>query len=70
MVGNGYLMAHPTHPPLRLSAAPAQFDDELPGIRRPGPELGEHSREILAELGYAAEQIDVLVKDGVVLTPS
>jgi len=69
VVGNGYLMAHPDHPPLRLSAAPAQFDDELPGIRRPGPELGEHSREILAELGYAGAEIDVLVDEGVVLAP-
>ncbi len=70
VVGNGYLMAHPDHPPLRLSAAPAQFDDEIPSIRRAGPELGEHSREILAELGYAGGEIDALVNDGVVLAPS
>ncbi len=34
VVDNGYAMAHPTHPTLKLSAAPAQFDNELPEIRR------------------------------------
>lgn len=61
VVDNGYLMAHPEHPPLRLAAAPAQFDDELPAIRRPGPRKGEHTREVLAELGYSPEEIDALV---------
>ena len=69
VVDNGYLMPHPDHAPLRLSAAPAQFDDEVPAIRRSGPALGEHSREILAELGYAQAEIDALVDDGVVVTP-
>jgi crotonobetainyl-CoA:carnitine CoA-transferase CaiB-like acyl-CoA transferase len=68
VVDNGYLMAHPGHAPLRLSAAPAQFDDELPAIRREGPALGEHSREILAEVGYGPAEIDTLITDGVVVT--
>lgn len=58
---NGYLMAHPDHPSLRLAAAPAQFDDELPSIRRPGPDKGQHTREVLAEVGYTAEEIEALV---------
>lgn len=69
VVDNGYLMAHPTHPPLRLAAAPAQFDDELPAIRRPGPERGEHTREVLAELGYQTAEIDALVTNGAVDEP-
>lgn len=67
VVENGYLMEHPDHPRLRLSAAPAQFDDEALTIRRPGPELGEHSVEILGELGYGDDDVDRLVKDGVVV---
>jgi crotonobetainyl-CoA:carnitine CoA-transferase CaiB-like acyl-CoA transferase len=70
VVENGYLMAHPTHPPLRLAAAPAQFDDELPQIRRPGPAKGEHSREVLGEIGYAADEIEALIASGAVVAPA
>ncbi len=66
VVDNGYLMRHPEHPDVRLAAAPAQFDDELPSARRPGPKLGEHSREILAELGYCTADIRGLLDQNVV----
>jgi crotonobetainyl-CoA:carnitine CoA-transferase CaiB-like acyl-CoA transferase len=64
---NGYLMAHPTHPSLRLAAAPAQFDNELPKIRRAGPDKGEHTREVLAEIGYSAEEVEALIASAAVL---
>jgi crotonobetainyl-CoA:carnitine CoA-transferase CaiB-like acyl-CoA transferase len=64
---NGYLMAHPSHPSLRLAAAPAQFDNELPSIRRAGPDKGQHTREVLAEIGYTAEEIDALVASDAVV---
>jgi crotonobetainyl-CoA:carnitine CoA-transferase CaiB-like acyl-CoA transferase len=67
VVDNGYAMAHPDHPRLRLTAAPAQFDDELPSIRRHAPGLGEHSREILGALGYDSARIDALAADGAVI---
>jgi crotonobetainyl-CoA:carnitine CoA-transferase CaiB-like acyl-CoA transferase len=65
---NGYAVPHPTHPTLRLSAAPAQFDDELPAIRRPAPTIGEHTREILTELGYTADEITRFGDDGALAT--
>ncbi len=67
VVANGYLMAHPSHPPLRLAAAPAQFDNELPEIRRPGPDKGEHTCEVLIEVGYTLEEIEALVASGAVV---
>ncbi len=39
------------------------------GLRRQAPEVGQHSREILAELGLGAGEIDDLGKRGVVLWP-
>ena len=69
VIENGYLMRHPEHPTAMLSAAPAQFDDELPSIRRPGPKLGEHSREVLTELGYTTDEIDALLDQGVITRP-
>jgi crotonobetainyl-CoA:carnitine CoA-transferase CaiB-like acyl-CoA transferase len=68
VIDNGYAMTHPDHPTMRLSAAPAQFDDEAPTIRRPGPDLGQHNQEILIELGYSPSEIDALVAARVVVS--
>ena len=35
-------------------------------FRRPGPEAGEHSREILSEHGYSEEEIDRLAESGTI----
>jgi crotonobetainyl-CoA:carnitine CoA-transferase CaiB-like acyl-CoA transferase len=59
-------MQHPVIAKLKLSAAPAQFDDEVHRIRRTAPRKGEHSREILEQIGYAADEIDALVESGAV----
>lgn len=62
-------MAHPEHPDVRLAAAPVQFDDELPSARRAGPALGQHSREVLTELGYGEADILRLLDDKVIAEP-
>jgi crotonobetainyl-CoA:carnitine CoA-transferase CaiB-like acyl-CoA transferase len=69
VIDNGYAMAHPSHLKLRLAAAPVQFDDQLPSIRRSAPNQGEHTVEVLAELGYTDAEIDALFTDGVVDGP-
>ena len=43
-------------------------DRPLPWVR-PAPELGEHTREVLAEIGYPIERIDDLVTRSVVVAP-
>ncbi|HVN00821.1 MAG TPA: CaiB/BaiF CoA-transferase family protein [Caulobacteraceae bacterium] len=41
-------------------ATPIRFPGLEIGPRRPAPDLGEHTREVLAEAGFAPEQIDAL----------
>jgi crotonobetainyl-CoA:carnitine CoA-transferase CaiB-like acyl-CoA transferase len=45
------------------------FDGVRPPMRRPSPLHGEHSREVLAEVGYAPEEIEALVAAGTVAEP-
>ena len=66
VVANGYFAAHPTRPSVRLACAPMQFDDEMTEIRRAAPETGEHSDEVLAELGYDPDNIEALRAAGAV----
>ena len=67
VIDNGYVMQHPDDPRLKLSAAPAQVDDGIPSVRPPGPRKGEHTRDVLAEVGYGGDEIESLVAAGVVI---
>ena len=49
-------------PAIKLSESPAS-------VRRAAPMLGEHSREVLAEFGYSAAEIDGFFADGVIEEP-
>jgi crotonobetainyl-CoA:carnitine CoA-transferase CaiB-like acyl-CoA transferase len=59
--------------PLPDRAAPAKLP-KLPvrstafemGLARPAPRLGEHTREVLAELGLAPDEIDALASRKVI----
>ncbi len=55
---------HPARPDLKLVASPFRLDEPLPN--RPGPQLGEHTTAVLAELGYEADEIASLHDTGVV----
>ena len=59
---------HPTVGTVKLSGNLVSFDGftTLPG--RPTPLLGQHTSEVLAELGYTPDQIDELYELGVVKT--
>ena len=51
--------------PVRLLGLPIKLG-RTPGDvnRRPGPALGEHTREVLADLGYREDEIDALLASG------
>ena len=59
-------VAHPRIPELLLPALPLSFDGERPPLESPPPLLGEHSTEVLRELGYEDAQIGALATDGAV----
>ena len=52
---------------VRQARPAAQFDGTPAGIRGPAPRLGEHSREILATLGYDRARTEALVAAGAVV---
>ena len=45
-------------------AAPMRFPGADVAVRPPSPTLGEHTRQVLAELGYAADEIEAMYEAG------
>ena len=54
------------HDQIRLARPPVRFEDTPSGIRAAAPLLGEHSAEVLQELGYSAAEVRTLQDQGVV----
>jgi crotonobetainyl-CoA:carnitine CoA-transferase CaiB-like acyl-CoA transferase len=52
--------------PVPISAAPARLHDSPPELRRRAPMLGEHTDEVLRELGFTVEEIAALHRSKVV----
>ncbi len=53
---------HPTLGTIRETAVPSEWHGTPPSNYRAPPMLGEHSAEILSEIGYSAEEIGELLK--------
>ncbi|MBP1715384.1 MAG: CoA transferase, partial [Deltaproteobacteria bacterium] len=63
------MLVETTHPKagrVRQIGVPIKFSETPGEIRRPAPEIGEHTEEILGQLGYASEEIDRLRRTGVI----
>jgi crotonobetainyl-CoA:carnitine CoA-transferase CaiB-like acyl-CoA transferase len=64
--GNVVETVHPQAGPTRSLGCPVHFSKTPTRIDRPAPMLGEHTREVLREAGYAEAEIDALLAAGVV----
>ena len=52
--------------PVKTLGLPIRFSSTPGGVRQGAPRLGEHSREVLAELGYDEGAIERLVQSGAI----
>ena len=52
--------------PAKLPKLPVRSSAFEMGLARPAPRLGEHTREVLAELGLAKDEIDALASRRVI----
>lgn len=57
---------HPSEGRVISMHSPVHMSDSPVGLRRHAPRLGEHTRELLDELGYSSERCEALVADDVV----
>ena len=61
---------HPVLGKVRLPNLPFRFSDCDTTQTMPAPLMGQHNREIAAELGYSAAEIDAMVKPTACCTPN
>ncbi|MFQ5873218.1 MAG: CaiB/BaiF CoA transferase family protein [Dehalococcoidia bacterium] len=59
-------LQHPTHGPYRTLNTPIHFSDSEVGAKAPAPELGQHTKEVLQELGYTWQEIEDLRSCGAI----
>lgn len=59
---------HPTEGKIRNTGIPIRFSKSPGALRRHAPTLGEHSLELLSEIGYSDADIETLLTNGVTAT--
>jgi crotonobetainyl-CoA:carnitine CoA-transferase CaiB-like acyl-CoA transferase len=57
---------HPEIGKVRVLRIPVEFSETPSRIRGPAPMLGQHTKEILKELGYSDREIEEFEKEGIV----
>jgi alpha-methylacyl-CoA racemase len=56
--------------PVRQIGVPIKLDRTPGAPQGPGPALGEHTDEVLASLGYSADEVEALKESGAVAGPA
>jgi formyl-CoA transferase/CoA:oxalate CoA-transferase len=59
-------LPHPDVPDLRVVGTPLNLNGVRPTSHRPPPRLGEHTEDVLVELGYSPAEIEALSQHGVI----
>ncbi|MBC5767920.1 CaiB/BaiF CoA transferase family protein [Ramlibacter albus] len=62
-----YDIEHPRIGPMKTLGLPLKSTGDLTKIRKPAPLHGQHTREVLQEVGYAASDVSALLERGVVM---
>lgn len=57
---------HPKYATVRGLARPMRYDGQREKTMRPAPDLGEHTEEVLREIGKSAQEIDELSQKGII----
>jgi crotonobetainyl-CoA:carnitine CoA-transferase CaiB-like acyl-CoA transferase len=57
---------HPQAGAYRLLRSPVIYDGTPAGLRRPAPTTGQHTAEVLREVGYSDREVRDLAETGVV----
>jgi crotonobetainyl-CoA:carnitine CoA-transferase CaiB-like acyl-CoA transferase len=66
LAATGYftLREHPSEGRIRTLAVPSEWSESQPEYRRHAPRLGEHTREVLREVGLQDKAIEALIAAG------
>ena len=59
---------HPSEGRIRSMRQPVSWKNNAAAKPKPAPRLGQHTRDVLAELGYSAEQIEAMLQAGAAAT--
>ena len=62
-------LEHPLVGAIRVAGSPIRMSKAETGAKVASPTLGQHTREVLEELGYSDEEIDALIQNKVARAP-